>query len=95
MKALVLSGGVGTQLRPITHISANQLVPVADKPALFHSPDSLIDVGITEVGVVVGDTADEIRKAVGDGSAFGLKVTVEVALGVGLVRVRSGGTTLF
>ncbi|MER5275625.1 glucose-1-phosphate thymidylyltransferase [Streptomyces sp. NPDC002809] len=75
MKALVLSGGAGTRLRPITHTSAKQLVPVANKPVLFYGLEAIADAGITEVGVVVGDTADEIRKAVGDGSAFGLEVT--------------------
>ncbi|MHC3467173.1 glucose-1-phosphate thymidylyltransferase [Streptomyces sp. 7R007] len=75
MKALVLSGGAGTRLRPITHTSAKQLVPVANKPVLFYGLESLAEAGITEVGVIVGDTADEIRQAVGDGSRFGLKVT--------------------
>ncbi|MDQ0905658.1 glucose-1-phosphate thymidylyltransferase [Streptomyces canus] len=68
MKALVLSGGAGTRLRPITHTSAEQLVPVADKAVLFHGLESLADVGITRVGMIVGDTAAEIQEAVGDGS---------------------------
>ncbi|MEU6161732.1 glucose-1-phosphate thymidylyltransferase [Streptomyces sp. NPDC047130] len=75
MKALVLSGGAGTRLRPITHTSAKQLVPVANKPVLFYGLESIADAGITEVGIIVGDTADEIRAAVGDGSRFGLSVT--------------------
>jgi glucose-1-phosphate thymidylyltransferase len=75
MKALVLSGGAGTRLRPITHTSAKQLVPVANKPVLFYGLESLADAGITDVGMIVGDTAAEIEEAVGDGSAFGLKVT--------------------
>ncbi|GHH29011.1 glucose-1-phosphate thymidylyltransferase [Streptomyces rubradiris] len=75
MKALVLSGGSGTRLRPITHTSAKQLVPVANKPVLFYGLEAIADAGITEVGVVVGDTADEITEAVGDGSRFGLDVT--------------------
>jgi glucose-1-phosphate thymidylyltransferase len=75
MKALVLSGGAGTRLRPITHTSAKQLVPVANKPVLFYGLESIADAGITEVGMVVGDTAEEIRAAVGDGAEFGLKVT--------------------
>ncbi|MET9958584.1 glucose-1-phosphate thymidylyltransferase [Streptomyces sp. NPDC006326] len=75
MKALVLSGGAGTRLRPLTHTSAKQLVPVANKPVLFYGLEAIADAGITEVGVVVGDTADEIRQAVGDGSKFGLRVT--------------------
>ncbi|MFE9723484.1 glucose-1-phosphate thymidylyltransferase [Streptomyces sp. NPDC005794] len=75
MKALVLSGGAGTRLRPITHTSAKQLVPVANKPVLFYGLEAIADAGITEVGIVVGDTVDEIREAVGDGSEFGIKVT--------------------
>ncbi|MEU9444869.1 glucose-1-phosphate thymidylyltransferase [Streptomyces sp. NPDC048304] len=75
MKALVLSGGSGTRLRPITHTSAKQLVPVANKPVLFHGLESLAEAGITEVGIGVGDTAAEIQEAVGDGSKFGLDVT--------------------
>jgi glucose-1-phosphate thymidylyltransferase len=75
MKALVLSGGSGTRLRPITHTSAKQLVPVANKPVLFYGLEAIRDAGITEVGIVVGDTAPAIRAAVGDGGAFGLDVT--------------------
>ncbi|MGW0756316.1 glucose-1-phosphate thymidylyltransferase [Streptomyces sp. NPDC002814] len=75
MKALVLSGGAGTRLRPITHTSAKQLVPVANKPVLFYGLEAIADAGISEVGIVVGDTADEIREAVGDGSRLGIKVT--------------------
>ncbi|MCU1677222.1 MAG: rmlA [Frankiales bacterium] len=75
MKALVLSGGAGTRLRPITYTSAKQLVPVANKPVLFYGLESLRDAGISEVGIVVGDTAPEIREAVGDGAALGIKVT--------------------
>ncbi|MFI6356105.1 glucose-1-phosphate thymidylyltransferase [Streptomyces sp. NPDC050743] len=75
MKALLLSGGSGTRLRPITHTSAKQLVPVANKPVLFYGLEAIAEAGITQVGIVVGDTAEEIREAVGDGSAFGLDVT--------------------
>jgi glucose-1-phosphate thymidylyltransferase len=75
MKALVLSGGAGTRLRPLTHTSAKQLVPVANKPVLFYGLEAIADAGVTEVGIVVGDTADEIREAVGDGSKFGVSVT--------------------
>lgn len=75
VKALVLSGGAGTRLRPITHTSAKQLVPVANKPVLFYGLEAIAEAGVTEVGIVVGDTADEIREAVGDGSQFGIKVT--------------------
>src|SRR5690349_5998007 len=75
MKALVLSGGSGTRLRPITHTSAKQLVPVANKPVLFYGLESIAAAGIREVGIIVGETAEEIEEAVGDGSAFGLEVT--------------------
>jgi glucose-1-phosphate thymidylyltransferase len=75
MKALVLSGGAGTRLRPITHTSAKQLVPVANKAVLFYGLESIAAAGITEVGVIVGDTAAEIQEAVGDGSKFGLRIT--------------------
>ncbi|MGI5380247.1 glucose-1-phosphate thymidylyltransferase [Streptomyces sp. CA-251387] len=75
MKALVLSGGAGTRLRPITHTSAKQLVPVANKAVLFYGLESIAEAGITEVGVIVGDTAAEIQDAVGDGTKFGLDIT--------------------
>jgi glucose-1-phosphate thymidylyltransferase len=75
MKGLVLSGGRGTRLRPITHTSAKQLVPVANKPILFYVMENLADAGIREVGVIVGETADEIEAACGDGSAWGLNLT--------------------
>jgi glucose-1-phosphate thymidylyltransferase len=75
MKALVLAGGSGSRLRPITHTSAKQLVPVANKPVLFYGLEAIRDAGIRTVGLVVGDTADEIEGAVGDGGQFGLEVT--------------------
>src|SRR5207344_2087267 len=75
MKALVLAGGSGSRLRPITHTSAKQLLPVANKPVLFYGLEAIGDAGITDVGIVVGDTAPAIEAAVGDGSAFGLKTT--------------------
>jgi glucose-1-phosphate thymidylyltransferase len=75
MKALVLSGGSGTRLRPITHTSAKQLVPVANKPVLFYGLEAIAEAGITDVGIIVGDTAPAIEAAVGDGSKFGIKAT--------------------
>jgi glucose-1-phosphate thymidylyltransferase len=75
VKALILSGGRGTRLRPITHTSAKQLVPVANKPILFYGIEGIRDAGITDIGIVVGDTHQEIRDAVGDGSQFGVKIT--------------------
>ena len=75
MRALVLSGGKGTRLRPITHTFAKQLIPVANKPILFYGLEAISKAGIREAGIIVGDTAEEIKKAVGDGSSFGLQVT--------------------
>jgi glucose-1-phosphate thymidylyltransferase len=75
VKALVLSGGAGTRLRPITHTSAKQLVPVANKPILEFGLEAIRDAGVTDVGIIVGETQDEIRAHVGDGSRFGITVT--------------------
>lgn len=74
-KALILSGGKGTRLRPITHTSAKQLVPIANKPILFYGIEAIKEAGITDIGIIVGDTASEIKAAVGDGSTFGIKTT--------------------
>jgi glucose-1-phosphate thymidylyltransferase len=76
LKGLILSGGRGTRLRPLTHTSAKQLVPVANKPVLFYGLEALAAAGIEEVGIIVApETAGEIRAAAGDGSARGVSIT--------------------
>ena len=75
MKALILSGGRGTRLRPITHTGAKQLIPIANKPILFYGLEAIRDAGIKDVGIVVGETKEEIKEAVDTGKRWGLRVT--------------------
>ena len=76
MKGLILAGGKGLRLRPITHTGAKQLVPVANKPVLFYVIEDLAEASVQDVGIVVApETADQIKETVGDGSRWGLDLT--------------------
>ncbi|MBI5554892.1 MAG: glucose-1-phosphate thymidylyltransferase [Elusimicrobia bacterium] len=87
MKALILSGGKGTRLRPITHTNAKQLIPIANKPILFYGIEAIKEADIVDIGIVVGDTKNEIKQAVGDGRKWGVHVTyIEQAEPLGLAH---------
>ena len=75
LKGLVLSGGKGSRLRPFTYTNAKQLVPIANKPVIFYTIEQLVDAGITDIGIVVGDTGEQVAAAIGDGSQFGATTT--------------------
>ncbi len=75
LKGLLLAGGTGSRLRPLTYTGAKQLIPVANRPILFYAVEAMVDAGITDIGVIIGETGEAIREKLGDGSQFGCHLT--------------------
>lgn len=75
MKGLLLAGGTGSRLRPLTYTGAKQLIPVANRPILFYAVEAMVQAGIREIGVITGDTGQLVQEALGDGSAFACELT--------------------
>src|SRR5574338_47307 len=75
LKGLILSGGTGSRLRPFTYSTAKQLLPLANKPVIYYVIEAMVDAGITEIGIIVGSAAQQIKERVGDGERFGATLT--------------------
>ena len=75
MKALILSGGTGTRLRPLTYTNAKQLLPLANKPILFHIIEKIVNTGINEICIIVGDTKEEVKRIVGNGDRWNVAIS--------------------